>query len=48
MLRTAIMEGVECKQTAGKFKASCEKSSDEFSIYFDKLDPPAEKDIAKN
>ena len=48
MLRTAIMEGFECKQTAGKFKASCEKSSDEFSKYFDKLDPRAEKDIAKN
>ena len=25
------MQGFECKQTAGKFKASCEKKSGEFS-----------------
>ena len=42
------MEGFECKQTAGKFKASCEKIGMSFSIFFDTLDPPAKTDIVKN
>ena len=34
ILCTAIMEGFECKQTAGKFKVSCEKNSNEFFKIF--------------
>ena len=37
------MQVFECKQTAGKFEASCEKNSNEFFKYFDILDPPAKK-----
>ena len=48
ILRTAIMQRFECKQTVGKFKASCEKIALSFSKYFDTLDPPAKKDFAKN
>ena len=32
------MQGFECKQTAGKFKASCEKIVMSFSKYFDTLE----------
>ena len=39
------MQGFECKQTAGKFKASCEKIVMSFSKYFDTLDPPAKNKI---
>ena len=39
------MQGFECKQTAGKFKASCEKIAMGFSKYFDTLDPPAKNKI---
>ena len=42
-LRTAIMQGCECKQTAGKLKASCGKTAMSFSKYFDTLYPPAKK-----
>ena len=42
------MQRFECKQTVGKFKASCEKIALSFSKYFDTLDPPAKKDFAKN
>ena len=48
MLRTAIMEGFKCKQLRENSKHVVKKNSDEFSKYFDKLDPPAEEDIAKN
>ena len=39
------MQGFECKQTAEKFKASCEKIVMSFSKYFDTLDPPAKNKI---
>ena len=39
------MQGFECKQTAGKFKASCEKIAMSFSKNFDTLDPPAKNKI---
>ena len=44
-LRTAIMQGCECKQTAGKLKASCGKTAMSFSKYFDTLYPPAKKKL---
>ena len=39
------MQGCECKQTAGKFKASCGKTAMSFSKYFDTLYPPAKKKL---
>ena len=37
------MQGCECTQTAGKFKACCGKTAMSFSKYFDTLYPPAKK-----
>ena len=44
ILCTTIIEGFKCKQTVGKFKASCEKKIVmSFSKYFNMLNPPAKK-----